>query len=310
MTEVQLLQIIGMTVLAMGLAVLLFVTARFMRVVAFVAIVLGAFTLVALSIPQMASLPPAVEKFDVASIKDKKDLAAIGQKIFFGKGQCALCHTIGTSEGRCPDLKGIGGKLTRQFIYESLTEPQAYIYKDYEVSDGPPKFFPAKMPYINKKPIGLNNNEILAVIAFLQSMSGEEITVDPSEIEAPRDVVQAIGDKTAGQKVFQRLCAKCHSIGGEKGNLVPVLTKYNDAALRLAVLTEPKPGSKVHQGLEKLPVKEFDDLMAYLQDVKASRKAIVTQGGRVPAVLNEAKNVQSGITPVHFVQRDNRRSEL
>ena len=147
-------------------------------------IVLGGFALVALSIPQMASMPPAVEKFDVASIKDKKELASIGQKIFFGKGQCALCHTIGTGEGRCPDLKGIGSKLTRDFMYESLTQPQAYVYKDYE-HVGPAKFFPAKMPYINKKPIGLSKNEILAVIAFLQNMSGEEVTVELSEIEVP-----------------------------------------------------------------------------------------------------------------------------
>jgi mono/diheme cytochrome c family protein len=184
MTEVQLLQTIGMSVLGVGGAVLLFVKARFLRVMAFVAMVLGAFALVALSVPQMASMPPAVEKFDVASIKEKKDLAAIGQKIFFGKGQCALCHTIGSSEGRCPDLKGVGAKLTREFIYESLTQPQAYVYKDYE-HVGQAKFFPAKMPYINKKPIGLSNNEILAVIAFLQNMSGEPVTIELSEIEAP-----------------------------------------------------------------------------------------------------------------------------
>ena len=184
MTEVQLLQAIGMGVVALGGAILLFVKARFLRVVAFVAIVLGGFSLVALGIPQMASMPPAVEKIDVASIKEKKELAAIGQKIFFGKGQCALCHTIGSSEGRCPDLKGVGAKLTREFIYESLTQPQAYVYKDYE-HVGQAKFFPAKMPYINKKPIGLNNNEILAVIAFLQSMSGEEVTINLSELATP-----------------------------------------------------------------------------------------------------------------------------
>ncbi|OLD41926.1 MAG: hypothetical protein AUI21_00835 [Nitrospirae bacterium 13_1_40CM_2_62_10] len=184
MTEVQLLQTIGLSVLGLGGAILLFVQARFIRVVAFVAMVLGGFALVALGIPQMASLPPAAEKFDAASIKDKKDLASIGQKIFFGKGQCALCHTIGTSEGRCPDLKGIGSKLTRDFMYESLTQPQAYVYMDYQHA-GPPKFFPAKMPYIDKKPIGLSKNEILAVIAFLQNMSGEEVTVGLSEIEVP-----------------------------------------------------------------------------------------------------------------------------
>jgi mono/diheme cytochrome c family protein len=184
MTEVQLLQAIGFSVVGLAVALLLFVQARFIRVVAFVAIVLGGFTLVALGVPQMASLPPAAEKFDVASIKDKKELASIGQKIFFGKGQCALCHTIGTSEGRCPDLKGIGSKLTRDFIFESMTQPQSYVYKDYE-HVGQPKFFPARMPSINKKPIGLSKNEMLAVIAFLQNMSGEEVTVELAEFESP-----------------------------------------------------------------------------------------------------------------------------
>ena len=277
MTEVQLLQVIGLTVVGVGASLLLFVKARFIRVVAFVSMVLGAFSLVALGVPQMASLPPAVEKFDVASIKDKKDLAAIGQKIFFGKGQCALCHTIGSSEGRCPDLKGVGAKLTRQFLYESLTQPQAYVYMDYQ-HVGPPKFFPAKMPYINKKPIGLNKNEIYAVIAFLQSMSGEEITVDPSEIEAPYDVVLVIGDKAGGQKVFRALCAKCHTVGvAEKGktDLLPVLGRQTDPGLRRLVLSEPKLGSKDHQGFDlKLALKDFDDLMAYLMDAKATAKPL------------------------------------
>ena len=277
MTEVQLLQTIGMGVLGLGGAILLFVKARFVRVMAFVAMVLGAFSLVALSVPQMASMPPAVEKIDVASIKEKKELAAIGQKIFFGKGQCALCHTIGSSEGRCPDLKGIGAKLTRQFIYESLTQPQAYIYMDYQ-HVGRPKFFPAKMPYINKKPIGLNKNEILAVISFLQSMSGEEITVDPSEIEAPQNVAAVMGDKVGGQKVFQVLCAKCHAVGRtEKGksDLLPALSRQGDAQVRRAVLSDPKPGSKDHQGLDrKLAVRDFDDLMAYLSDAKSTAKPL------------------------------------
>ena len=71
--------------------------------------------------------------------------------------------------------------LFRSFIYESLTQPQAYVYLDYR-HEGPPKEYPARMPYINKNPIGLSKNEILSVIAFLQQMSGEPITVSPSEI--------------------------------------------------------------------------------------------------------------------------------
>jgi mono/diheme cytochrome c family protein len=191
MSEVVKLQLIGLCVVGTGIVILLFIKAQFIRVIGFVAIVLGLFALVALAVPQMASLPPAEEKFDIASIKTPSDMAAIGQKIFFSKGQCALCHSIGPSESaRCPDLKGIGAKLSRDFIFESLTEPQAYIYMDFR-HEGAPKEYPARMPYINKNPIGLSRNEILSVIAFLQQMSGEPITVNPSEIIAPGQPVKA-----------------------------------------------------------------------------------------------------------------------
>ena len=185
MSEVVQLQLIGLSVVGCGILILLFIRTSFVRVVGFVSIVLGLFTLVALSVPQMASLPPVEEKFDIATVKTPTDMATIGQKIFFSKGQCALCHTIGPSESaRCPDLKGIGAKLSREFLFESLTQPQAYIYLDYR-HEGVAKEYPAKMPYINKNPIGLSRNEILSVIAFLQQMSGEPISVTVTELDAP-----------------------------------------------------------------------------------------------------------------------------
>jgi mono/diheme cytochrome c family protein len=185
MSEVVKLQLLGLSVVGSGVLILLFIRSQFLRVIGFVAIVLGLFSLVALAVPQMASLPPAEESIDIASIKTPADMASIGQKIFFSKGQCALCHSIGPSESaRCPDLKGIGAKLSREFIFESLTQPQAYIYLDYR-HEGIPKEYPARMPYINKDPIGLSKNEILSIIAFLQQMSGEPISVNPSELEMP-----------------------------------------------------------------------------------------------------------------------------
>ena len=118
MSEVVKLQLIGLSVVGSGILILLFIRASFVRVIGFVAIVLGLFTLIALSVPQMASLPPVEEKFDIATVKTPTDMATIGQKIFFSKGQCALCHTIGPSESaRCPDLKGIGAKLSREFLF-------------------------------------------------------------------------------------------------------------------------------------------------------------------------------------------------
>lgn len=182
MSEVALLQIIGMCVIGVGILILLFIKGMFLRVLGFVAMVLGVFSLIALSVPQMASLPPAVETFDLASVKSPDDLASIGQKIFFSKGQCALCHSIGPSESaRCPDLNGIGAKLSAEFIYESLTQPQAYIYLDFR-HDGIPKEYPAQMPHIDQDPIGLSNQEIYSVIAFLQKMSGEPISIKVEDI--------------------------------------------------------------------------------------------------------------------------------
>ena len=182
MSEVVLLQLIGLTVVGFGICILLFIKAKFLRVVGFVVIVLGTFTLIALGVPQMASLPPAIETFDIAEVKTPDDLASIGQKIFFSKGQCALCHSIGPSESaRCPDLKGIGAKLAPEFIYESLTDPQAYIYLDFRHA-GLPKEYPARMPYIHKNPIALSQQEIYSVISFLQKMSGEPISVKVEDV--------------------------------------------------------------------------------------------------------------------------------
>ena len=182
MSEVALLQLIGLLVVGCGIFILLFIKSKFLRVVGFVVIVLGTFSLIALSVPQMASLPPAIETFDITKVKTSNDLAAIGQKIFFSKGQCALCHSIGPSESaRCPDLNGIGAKLAPEFIYESLTQPQAYIYLDFR-HEGVPEEYPARMPYINKNPIALSRQEIYSVIAFLQKMSGEPVSIKVEDV--------------------------------------------------------------------------------------------------------------------------------
>ena len=193
MSEVALLQIIGLCVVGTGIIILLFIKGMFTRVVGFVAMVLGTFSLIALGVPQMASLPPAIETFDLAEVKSPEDLAAIGQKIFFSKGQCALCHSIGPSESsRCPDLNGIGAKLAPEFIYESLTQPQAYIYLDFRHATKPEEY-PARMPHIDKDPIGLTKPEIFSVIAFLQKMSGEPISIKVEDImESEEEKTEAV----------------------------------------------------------------------------------------------------------------------
>jgi len=152
----------------------------FLRVAAFVAVVMGLYQLIASSLPQAVSLPPIEEKIDMAAVTTGQDLAKLGQKIFFGKGQCALCHTIGgEAHGRCPNLAGVGTRVTRAFIHETLTQPTAYIRLDFDIPE--PKPYPAQMPTINKPPIDLSEKELLLVTAFLQSQGGR-ITISPEEL--------------------------------------------------------------------------------------------------------------------------------
>jgi mono/diheme cytochrome c family protein len=123
----------------------------------------------------------ADERPDFGSISNDQDLVKVGQKIFFGKGQCALCHTLGgEGRGKCPDLEGVGGRLTREFIYETLTAPEEYVRLDFDPAE--PKKYPARMPAINQPPIGLTEQELLTVIAFVQSQGGK-ITVNPVELK-------------------------------------------------------------------------------------------------------------------------------
>jgi cytochrome bd ubiquinol oxidase subunit I len=138
------------------------------------------FAYLSYQVPQMVSLPPQKVEFDPSQITTRAELVKVGQGIFFGKGQCALCHTLEPTEApRAPVLRGVGAKLTREFIYESLTQPQAFIYMDHSSSS--PRPFPAKMPVITKPPVGLSEPELLAVMAFVQSLGGE-VTIQPEEV--------------------------------------------------------------------------------------------------------------------------------
>lgn len=134
---------------------------------------------------------PANEgKLDLDSVSDNKDLVNIGKTIFFGKGQCALCHTLDAEgRGKCPNLAGAGARLTREYLYETLTKPEAYVRLDYDSVE--PKKYPARMPTINKPPIGLTEPEVLAVISFLQSQGGE-VTVSPAEVGQKRSFKDSI----------------------------------------------------------------------------------------------------------------------
>jgi Cytochrome c len=99
------------------------------------------------------------------------DMVKVGREIMDGKGLCLTCHTIGKSGAlRFPDLAGVDARAASrvpalndvEYFAQSMYDPAAYVVPG----------FPPAMPPINKPPIGLTDEEILCVIAYLQSLGG------------------------------------------------------------------------------------------------------------------------------------------
>jgi cytochrome c2 len=128
------------------------------------------YTYVGQMVPQKEVLPP--QETVIPANLSQGDMAKVGREIMDGKGLCLTCHTIGKTEGpfRFPDLANVDVRAkTREagfsdvdYFAQTLYEPNAFIV---------PGFNPG-MPTINKPPIGLTDQEILCVIAYLQTLGG------------------------------------------------------------------------------------------------------------------------------------------
>ena len=120
-------------------------------------------------VPQSEVQPP--EAIVIRADLTTPEMVEVGREIAEGKGLCRTCHTIGQSGAlRFPDLAGVAGRAAERvpglsaldYFAQSLYEPDAFVV---------PGFNPG-MPTINRPPIGLTDQEILCVIAYLQSLGG------------------------------------------------------------------------------------------------------------------------------------------
>ena len=120
-------------------------------------------------VPQNEVQPP--EAIVIRTDLTTEEMVEVGRGITEGKGLCRTCHTIGqTGALRFPDFAGVAARAqTRvpglsdvEYFAQSLYEPDTFIV---------PGFNPG-MPTINRPPIGLTDQEILTVIAYLQSLGG------------------------------------------------------------------------------------------------------------------------------------------
>ena len=139
------------------------------RIAALVLATTGFYAYVGQMVPQKEVQPP--QEVALRSDLTTADMVKVGREIMEGKGLCLTCHTIGKSGAlRFPDLAGVdvraksrvAGLSDVEYFAQSMYEPNAFVV---------PGFVPG-MPTINKPPIGLTDQEMLCVIAYLQTLGG------------------------------------------------------------------------------------------------------------------------------------------
>lgn len=196
-----------------------------LKIVAVTLVVVAFYTTVAHIIPQIHSEVP--ETLTLTADMTPDALVAAGERTFNGAGGCTACHGLGT---RAPNLltdhKGEGpigarcgkrkpGMDCKAYLYESLVAPAAYVVAGFQPI----------MPDMRKQ---LSNEQIWAVIAFLESQGGD-VTVTPDDVKKTATASQA--SEGAGTAVSATLdpvalynekgCVGCHQLDGKGGIIGP-----------------------------------------------------------------------------------------
>ena len=208
------------------------------------------YTYVGQLVPQKEVYPPVV--LDLDADMTPEEMAETGREIFEGKALCSTCHTLGqTGALRFPDLSGIGSRAaTRipgmsglQYLTQSLYQPDEFIVPG----------FIAGMPIINKPPIGLTEDEIKTVLAYLQTLGGTlTMTMDtqlpipgrevPAEAPSEAPAAAPATASAAAGPLGRFQCASCHNLD-QPGRLKAVSlhdvgTRLNRNAILASMLSE------------------------------------------------------------------------
>src|SRR5947208_10324469 len=238
-----------------------------LKVVAIVLGTLALYTLIANKIPQVQSEVP--QTLTLGANVTPEQLVAAGEKVFNGIGGCTTCHWLGV---RAPNLvtdeKGTGpigarcgkrepGKSCKQYLYESLDNPTAFVAPGYQPI----------MPVMTKQ---LSPPQVWSVIAFLESQGG---TVDVTASDIPATSTTSTpstpsttstgngaggaafaGGSTDPKAIIQAAgCLACHKLDGQGQLIAPDLThvgsRRDAESIRKKVLD---PASSIAKGYEKL----------------------------------------------------------
>ncbi len=232
-----------------------------LKIVGIVLGTLALYTLIANKIPQVQSEVP--QTLTLGANVTPEQLVAAGEKVFNGIGGCTTCHGLGT---RAPNLltdeKGSGtigvrcgkreaGKTCKQYLYESLDQPTAYIVAGYQPI----------MPVMTKQ---LSPAHVWSVIAFLESQGGT-VDVTASDIPATSTTSTTGGGGSGGSGglaggstdakaiIAAAGCLACHKLDGQGQVIAPDLThvgsRRDAESIRKKILD---PTSSIAKGYEKL----------------------------------------------------------
>lgn len=193
----------------------------FFKIFAFLLVTVSTYSYVGQLVPQFEEYPPAKKVITVTT--PPAELAAIGEELVRVKGGCLICHKVTeTGNERGPDLrKAAGQAATRKpgmdagaYLFESITQPEVFLVPGY----------PKMMPSALKPPANMNLAEVKAIIAYLQTLGGSEVTVKiaAEDIQAAK----AAGPVHKGKEAMGTYgCIGCHKVEGEGGEVGPELTK-------------------------------------------------------------------------------------
>ncbi len=198
-----------------------------------------------------------------------------GKEIFEQK--CASCHTIGGGDLAGPDLKGVTQIRDREWLIRWIADPDAMI------KAGDPIAIQIFEEY-NRVPMpnmGLSEEEIVAVLAFIESASGGTAPAAPA-------TTMPEGDPARGRALFTGVqpfqnggpaCLACHTVssvdfpgGGTLGPALDgIVDRYNGPEALFAWLQSPATQMMWAVWADyPLTAQERADLVAFLQQASAA----------------------------------------
>lgn len=207
------------------------------------------------SIPQMRSEPPTDEIISLEGMT-LESFAALGNRIYEGKGTCPLCHNptgqrapllveasddgppvASRAENTLKDERYKGeASSVEEYLRESMVDPSAFVVAGFGKTGTNDTVSP--MPDVSSGSVNLSDLEIDAVIAYLQQSAGVPVTValPTGDVAVPEEEAEEAGPVTNIDELVSKYeCTLCHIIpgvdmGGEEPDMGPDLSDLNKYA--------------------------------------------------------------------------------